>query len=159
MNWDAIGAIGLLQNRACGRVRSQRVTPTAEHFSNNPPPNELMSLSISSRSPVTASKQRLDDVQVGYGLYAACAPHRGWSSGHLFPFPCSPTYWVTRSVVHEPTAHITVRLCHAITAIRFGSYGNSVTVGFAAFRRSHVPLRRNVLTRRRCPTHVLQCLH
>ena len=62
-------------------------------------------------------------------------------------------------MVHEPTAHITVRLCHAITAIRFGYYGNSVTVGFAAFRQSHVPLRRNVLARRRCPTHDLQCPH
>ena len=88
-----------------------------------------MSLSISSRSPVTTSKRRLDDNQVGCGLYASCAPHRGWSSGHLFSFPCSPTYWVTRSVVSEPTAHLTVRLCPAITAFRIGYYENSVTMG------------------------------
>ena len=36
-------------------------------------------------------------------------------------------------------------------------YENSVTVGLSTCRRSHVPLRRNVLTRRRCPTHALQC--
>src|SRR5438552_10416357 len=98
------------------------------------------------------------DNQVGCGLCASCAPHRGWASGHLFPFPCSPTYWVTLSVVSEPTAHITVRLCHAITALPIGYYENSVTVGLSTFRQSHVPLRRNVLARRRCPIHALQCL-
>ena len=66
--------------------------------------------------------------------------------------------WVTRSVVSEPTAHLTVRLCPAITAFRIGYYENSVTVGLATFRQSHVPLRRNVLARRRCPIHALQCL-
>ena len=122
-----------------------------------PSSERLVSLSISSRSPVAASKPRLDDNQVGCGLCASRAPHRGWSSGHLFSFPCSPTYWVTRSVVSEPTAHLTVRLCQAITALPIGYYENSVTVGLSTFRRSHVPLRRNVLTRRRCPTHALQC--
>ncbi len=150
----------LLQSRACGRVGSQRVTPTAEHFSNNPPPNELMSLSISSRSPATTPKQSLDDVQVGYGICASCAPHRGWSSGRLFSFPRSPTYHaVTRSVVNEPAAHITVRPCQAITVIQIGYYENSGTVSLSTCRPSHVPRRRNVRARLRCPTHVLQCSH
>ena len=122
-----------------------------------PSSERLVSLSLSSRSPVAASKPRLDDHQVGCGLCASRAPHRGWSSGHLFSFPCSPTYWVTRSVVSEPTAHLTVRPCQAITALPIGYYENSVTVGLSTCRRSHVPLRRNVLTRRRCPTHALQC--
>ena len=86
-----------------------------------PSSERLVSLSISSRSPVTTSKPRLDEHQVGCGFCAACAPHRGWSSGHLFSFPCSPTYWVTLSVVNEPTAHIPVRLCQAITAIPLGT--------------------------------------
>jgi len=94
---------------------------------------------------VTASKLRLDEHQVGCGLYAACVPHRGWSSGHLFSFPCSPTYWVTRSVVSEPTAHFLVRLCQAITALPIGYCENSVTMGLSTCRRSHVPRRRNVL--------------
>ncbi len=66
---------------------------------------------------------------------------------------------VTRSVVSEPTAHIMVRLCHAMTAIRFGYYENSGTVSLSTCRPSHVPLRRNVLARRRCPIHALQCAH
>src|SRR5438132_13500300 len=64
---------------------------------------------------------RLDDNQVGCGLCASCAPHRGWLSGHLFSFPCSPTYWVTLAVVSEPTAHLPVRLCQAITALPIGT--------------------------------------
>jgi hypothetical protein len=32
-------------------------------------------------------------------------------------------------------------------------------MGLSACRRSHVPSRRNVLARRRCPTHALQCPH
>jgi hypothetical protein len=119
-----------------------------------------MTVSVSRGSPATTSKQGLDNDQVGCGIYASCAPHRGRSSGHLFSFPYSPTYPpVTRSVVNEPAAHITVRLCQAITAIRFGYCENSVTVGLSACRRSHVPLRRNVLARLRCPIHVLQCTH
>jgi hypothetical protein len=43
-------------------------------------------------------------------------------------------YWVTRSMVNEATAHITVRLCQAITAIQIGYYENSVTVGLAPLR-------------------------
>jgi len=122
-----------------------------------PSSERLVSLSISSRSPVTTSKPRLDEHQVGCGFCAACAPHRGWSSGHLFSFPCSPAYWVALSVVNEPTAHLTVRLCQAITAFPLGYCENSVTMGLSTVRRSHVPCRRNVLTRRRCPTHALQC--
>ncbi len=38
-------------------------------------------------------------------------------------------------------------------------YENSVTMGLSACRRSHVPLRRNVLAQLRCPIHVLQCAH
>ena len=123
-----------------------------------PSSERLVSLSISSRSPVTAAKLRLDNNQVGCGLCAACAPPRGWSSGHLFSFPCSPTSWVTRSVVSEPTAHLTVRLCQAITAIPIGYCEHSVTVGLSTCRQSPVPRRRNVLARRRCPIHALQCL-
>ena len=119
-----------------------------------------MSVSVSRGSPATTPKQSLDDVQVGYGICASCAPHRGWSSGRLFSFPRSPTYHaVTRSVVNEPAAHITVRLCQAITVIQIGYYENSGTVSLSTCRPSHVPLRRNVLARLRCPIHVLQCAH
>jgi hypothetical protein len=123
-----------------------------------PSSERLVSLSISSCSPVAASKPRLDDHQVGCGLCASRAPPRSWSSGHLFSFPCSPTYWVTRSVVSEPTAHIPVRLCHAITALRLGYYENSGTIRLASCRPSHVPHQRNVLARRRCPIHALECV-
>ena len=119
-----------------------------------------MSVSVSRGSPATTPKQSLDDVQVGYGICASCAPHRGWSSGRLFSFPRSPTYHaVTRSVVNEPAAHITVRPCQAITVIQIGYYENSGTVSLSTCRPSHVPHRRNVLARRRCPIHVLQCAH
>jgi len=47
--------------------------------------------------------------------------------------------------------------CHYSNPV--GYYENSVTVGLSACRRSHVPLQRNVLARRRCPIHVLQCSH
>jgi hypothetical protein len=116
-----------------------------------------VSLSLSSRSPVTASQPRLDEHQVGGGLCATGAPHRSWSSGHLFSCPCSPTYWVPLSGVSEPTAHLTVRLCQAMTALPMGDCENSVTVGLSTCRRSQVPLRRNVLTRRRDPPQALQC--
>jgi hypothetical protein len=117
-------------------------------------------VSVSRGSPATTPKQSLDDVQVGYGICASCAPHRDWSSGHLFPFPYSPTcHPVTRSVVSEPAAHITVRPCQAITAIPIGYYENSGTVSLSTCRPSRVPLQRNVLARRRCPIHVLQCSH
>jgi hypothetical protein len=73
-----------------------------------------MSLSISRGSPVTTSTNAFGDGQFGFGVpqlaYLTDAGHLG----HLFPFPSSPTYWVTRSVVIEATAHITVRLCHSI---------------------------------------------
>ncbi len=124
-----------------------------------PSPERLVRLSNSSRSPVTTSKQRLDDDQVDSGICATCAPPRCWPSDHLFSFPCSSTPWVTPSVVNEPAAHVTVRLCHAITAVRFGYYENSGTVSLSTCRPSHVPLRKNVLARRRCPTHALQCPH
>jgi hypothetical protein len=91
-------------------------------------------------------------------LSASRVPHSSCPSDHLFPFPCSPTsHPVTRSVVNEPAAHITVRLCHAITAIPIGYYENSGTVSLSAFRPSHVSHRGNVLARRRCPIHDLEC--
>jgi hypothetical protein len=131
-----------------------------------PPPGAIHSVRtmahrfLSRGSPATTPKQSLDDVQVGYGICASCAPHRDWSSGHLFPFPYSPTcHPVTRSVVSEPAAHITVRPCQAITAIPIGYYENSGTVSLSTCRPSRVPLQRNVLARRRCPIHVLQCSH
>ena len=37
-------------------------------------------------------------------------------------------------------------------------YGDSVTLRLASCRRSHVPSRRNVLARRRCPIHALECV-
>ncbi len=73
--------------------------------------------------------------------------------------PLSHIHPVTRSVVNEPTAHITVRLCQAITAIRFGYYENSGTVTLLCVRPSRVPLQRNVLAQLRCPIHALQCAH
>ena len=70
----------------------------------------------------------MNDAQDGFGCahlaYLPCG-----HLGHLFPFPSSPTYSVTRSVVYEATAHITVRLCHPIIGILLGFYGNSVAVG------------------------------
>lgn len=118
-----------------------------------------MSVSVSRGSPVTTSTQSLDDGQVCFGF-----PHLAYltapTSGHLFPFSYSPTsHPVTRSVVNEPTAHITVRLCQAITAIPVGYYENSGTVSLSAFRPSHVPLRRNVLAQLRCPIHDLEYPH
>jgi hypothetical protein len=84
----------LLQNRACRRVGSQRVTRITEHFSNNPPPNELMSLSISSRSPVTT-----DDDQVCVGVphlaYLTVADHQiTCSPSPALPPPGSPGRWL-----------------------------------------------------------------
>jgi hypothetical protein len=40
----------------------------------------------------------------------------------------------------------------------FGYYENSGTLRLVSCRPSHVPLRRNVRARRRCPIHVLQCV-
>jgi hypothetical protein len=143
-----------VENRTYRRVGSQRVTRITEHFSNNPPPNELMSLSISSRSPVTT-----DDDQVCVGVphlaYLTVADHQiTCSPSPALPPPGSPGRWLA-----SQRHHITVRLCHAITALPIGYYENSGPLTLSCFRPSHVPLRRNVPARRRCPTHALQYPH
>jgi hypothetical protein len=74
----------LLQNRACRRVGRQR--GTLRPFSNGPPPNEPMSLSISGRSPVTTFEQRSNDGQVCYG-----SPHLAYLTAPGHRVTCSPS--------------------------------------------------------------------
>jgi hypothetical protein len=149
----------LLQNRACRRVGGQRVPRITEHFSNHPPPSELMRLSNSSRSPATSSKQAW--MMTGSAVASAHLAHLT-AAGHRVtcsPSPTLPLHRVTPSVVNEPAAHITVRPCQAITAIQFGYYENSGTVSLSTGRPSRVPRRRNVRAPLRCPIHALQCAH
>jgi hypothetical protein len=137
------------------RVGGQRVPRITEHFSNHPPPSELMRLSNSSRSPATPSKQAW--MMTGSAVASAHLAHLTAAGYRVTcsPSPTLPLPRVTPSVVNEPAAHITVRPCQAITAIQFGYYENSGTVSLSTGRPSRVPCRRNVRAPLSTTTRVL----
>ena len=108
-----------------------------------PPSEPRLTLSVSRGSPGTGSRMVPDDdgedrFGCPHPAYLTIPFHRSYLS-HFALYAALP-----RSLVR--------RRSHDY-------YCDSVTVGLASWRPSHVPSSRNVRERRRLPIHALECVH
>ena len=140
-----------------GRVGGQRVPRITEHFSNHPPPNELMSLSISSRSPATTAKQAW---MMSRSAMASAHLARLTVAGHRAA--CSPSPALPR--ITQSPGQWSASQRHTLRSVRVmplqqSELGTMRTPSPWASRPLGDPMFRsgeNVLARLRCPIHDLQ---